>query len=67
MYRNMLAAFAVCTTLSCTTFAASAWELPKDGEIMPLSTVQEILDGADFPEVSGFSKAVDYVDYPRTA
>jgi len=42
---------------------ANAWDLPGDKGTIPEAQVEEILAGKDFPEVSGFSKKLDYVDF----
>src|SRR5665811_209281 len=42
---------------------ANAWDLPGDKGTIPEAQVEEILAGKDFPEVSVFSKKLDYVDF----
>ncbi|SIT40767.1 exported hypothetical protein [Paraburkholderia piptadeniae] len=42
---------------------AFAWNLPADKSTVPEKEVEEILAGRDFPETSGFTKRLEYVDY----
>ena len=42
---------------------AFAWDLPSDNGTIPGNQVEEILAGKDFPETTGFSKRLDYVDF----
>ncbi|KGF68894.1 hypothetical protein LL06_14095 [Hoeflea sp. BAL378] len=42
---------------------AAAWELPSDKGTISAAEVEEILSGTDYPESSGFTKKLDYVDF----
>lgn len=42
---------------------ALGWELPPDKGTIPATEVEEILAGKDFPETTGFSSKIDYVDF----
>jgi hypothetical protein len=42
---------------------ASAWELPPDKGVISEAQVEEILAGKDFPETTGFSRKLEYVDF----
>jgi hypothetical protein len=55
----------VCAVLSSGLVcgSASAWELPADKGTIPESQVEEILAGRDFPELTSFTKKLDYVDF----
>jgi hypothetical protein len=42
---------------------AFAWDLPADKGTIPETQVEEILAGKDFPETTGFSEKLEYVDF----
>lgn len=49
--------------LAAATAGAQAWDLPKDRGTIPDAQVEQILAGKDFPEITGFTKKLEYVDY----
>jgi hypothetical protein len=55
------AAASILTTVYVAS--AAAWTLPADKGTLPEAQVEEILAGKDFPEATGFTKTVKYVDY----
>ncbi|HTJ92634.1 MAG TPA: hypothetical protein VL424_05930, partial [Pararobbsia sp.] len=42
---------------------AATWDLPADNSTVAQSAVDEILAGKDYPETTGFTRHLDYVDY----
>jgi hypothetical protein len=56
------AAAASALSIMCVS-NAFAWDLPVDKATVPEAQVEEILAGKDFPESTGFSKKLEYVDY----
>ncbi len=42
---------------------AAAWDLPADNTTVPEAEVEQILGGKDYPETTGFTRHVDYIDY----
>ena len=51
-------------TISMSVCAhASAWNLPADNATVPQAEVEQILAGKDYPETTGFTRKLDYIDY----
>jgi len=42
---------------------ALAWDIPPDNGTLPATAVREILDGHDYPETSGYSQRVEFIDF----
>src|SRR5260370_25404552 len=59
---RMLCIGTIIGSFTCS-FTVWAWELPADKGVIPEAQVEEILSGKDFPETSGFSKKLEYVDF----
>lgn len=54
--------FGLALPLTCVA-SAYAWELPPDKGVIPEAQVEEILAGKEFPETTGFSEKLQYVDF----
>lgn len=59
---NRLHAIAL-AVLSMLPLAGRAWDLPADKATLPQAQVDEILAASGYPETSGFTRRLDYVDY----
>src|SRR5215470_8346980 len=42
---------------------AFAWDIPADNATMSASAVREILAGSDYPEISTYKQAIDFIDF----
>jgi hypothetical protein len=49
--------------LSCSPALAANWDLPPDKGVVEKDSIKTILGGNDYPEISGYSKRVDYIDF----
>lgn len=51
------------TVLMTTSAYAQSWSLPEDGGLVTEETVEKILKDEQYPETTGYTKSVDYIDF----
>ncbi|MDB5763028.1 MAG: hypothetical protein JWQ21_2023 [Herminiimonas sp.] len=49
--------------LTCGQTFAADWQLPPDKGILERDSVAAILKGNDYPEMTGYRKKIDYIDF----